>query len=174
AYVFNSISSTISIINIAAWSSGRPTTAQAVQTVSTEPGPMTGQFSSRGDKLYVVHERSLYITVRDPASNALLNRLYMGIGGRTIKVDPNTNMLYVAPAGGTDIAIYDPFSLIAGYFMPVDGEVVSMAIDNDDNTLCTVLPEKRMVKIINLTSRKVIFEIDVDADPYWLNVMGER
>ncbi len=174
AYVFNSISNTISIINIAAWSSGRPTTAQAVQTVSTEPGPMTGQFSSRGDKLYVVQERSLYITVRDPASNALLNRIYMGTGGRTIKVDPNTNMLYVAPAGGTDIEIYDPFSLIAGYFMPMEGEVVSMTIDNDDNTLCAVVPEKRMVKIINLTSRKVISEMDVDVDPYWVDVMGER
>ncbi len=174
AYVFNSLSNTISIINIAAWSSGRPVTAQAVQTVSTEPGPVTGQFSNRGDKLYVVHERSLYIIVRDPASNALLSKIYMGTGGRTIKVDPNTNMIYVAPSGGTDIEIYDPFSMIAGYFMPVEGEVVSMTIDNDDNTLCAVVPEKRMVKIINLTSRKVISEVDVDADPYWVDVMGER
>lgn len=174
AYVFNSRSNTISVINLAAYLSGRPVTAQAVQTVSTEAGPIFGQFSARGDKLYVVHERSPYINVRDPASNALLNRVYMGTGGRTIKVDSKTNLFYVAPAGGRDLDVYDPFSFVAGDFIPVEGEAVSMTIDNDDNTLCVVVPEKRVVKIINLTSRKVIAELDVDTDPYWVTVMGER
>lgn len=175
AYVFNSLSNKISVINLAAYLSGRAVTAaQAVQTISTEPGPITGQFSSRGDKLYVLHERSPYMTVRDPASNALLSRIYMGIGGRAIKVDTQTNMLYLGLAGGRDVEVHDPFSLIAGDFIPVDGEAVSMTIDNDDNTLCVVVPEKKMLKIINLTSRKVIAELDVDADPYWVTVMGER
>ncbi len=174
AYVFNALSNTISVINLAAYESGRAVTAQAVQTISTEPGPIMGQFNSRGDKLYVLQERSPYISVRDPASNAPLNRIFMGTGGTAIKVDPKTNILYVGPAGGTDIEVYDPFSLIAGDFIPVEGEVVSMTIDNDNNTLCVVVPEKRVVKIVNLTSRKVIAEIDVDSDPYWVNVMGER
>jgi len=174
AYVFNSISNNISVINLAAYLSGRAVTAQAVQTISTEPGPITGQFSNRGDKLYVLHERSPYMTVRDPASNAPINRIYMGTGGSAIKVDPQTNMLYIGLIGGRDIEVHDPFTLIAGDFIPVEGEVVSMTIDNDENNLCVVVPEKRMLKIINLTSRKVIAEIDVDADPYWVNVMGER
>ncbi len=175
AYVFNSLSNTISVINLSAFLSGHVVlTTQAVQTVHTEPGPIRGQFSSREDKLYVIHQRSPYMTVRDPASNSIINRIYLGTGGSSIKVDPQTNMLYIGLVGGRDIEVHDPFSLIASDFIPVEGEVVSMTIDNDENTLCVVVPEKRMLKIINLTSRKVVAELDLDADPYWVTLMGER
>lgn len=166
AYVFNALSNSISIINIASHS--------IVTTVNTESGPIEGQFSRRGDKLYVLHERSPYIGVRDPASNAVLTRIYAGIGGRTIKVDTQTDMIYAGLIGSSEIEIYAPFSLIVTDLMPVGGEADSMTIDNDENNLCVVLPEKRLVKIINLTSKKVISEIDVDADPYWVTVMDER
>jgi len=174
AYVFNSLSNTISVINLSAFLTGRAVTAQAVQTIRTEPGPIFGQFSNREDKLFVLHQRSPYLTVRDPASNSLINRVYLGTGGSAIKADPQTNILYIGLAGGRDIEVHDPFTLIAGDFIPVEGEVVSMTIDNDENTLCVVVPEKRMVRIINLTSRKVISELDVDADPYRVTLVGER
>jgi len=105
---------------------------------------------------------------------AILSRSFIGIGARSIKVDPVTNLIYVGRNIGPDIDIYDPFTLVAGDFIRAGGGVSSMTIDNQENNLCFLIPDKRILRIINLTSRRIISEIDVGEDPYWVTVMGEH
>ena len=87
AYVFNTLSSTISVIDIA--------NKALITTISTEPSPLRGQFNRAGDRLYVIHEWSSYLSVIDPASLAVIRRAPVRIGMESIKVDTNTDLVYL-------------------------------------------------------------------------------
>lgn len=166
AYVFNSLSNSISVINIQA--------RAVVANVTVDPGPIMGQFNRKGDRMYVISNRSPYMIVLNPVSMAILSRPFIGIGARTIKVDHQTDFIYLGRSMGPDIDIYDPFTLVAGDFIKSGGGISSMTIDSQENNLCFLIPDKRLLRIVNLTSRKIISEIDVGEDPYWVTVMGEQ
>ena len=166
AYVFNTYSSTISVIDIA--------NKSVVTTLATEPGPLWGAFNRSGTRLYVIHEGSSYLTVIDPTSLAVLERFFVGMGMSALLVDTRTDFLYAAKKHEAMIGNYDPLS-----FFPVDSiqaetGVTYMTIDDEENNLYLVLPEKRALMVVNLISKKIITKIDVGEGPCWVSLMGER
>lgn len=166
AFVFNTFSATISVIDIA--------NKAVIATLSSDPGPLRGGFNRRGDKLYVIHEWSSYLTVYDPQSLSLLGRYGVRMGLSTIKVDTRTDLLYLGRMTDISVDVYDP-----GSFVPIDsiktmGGISYMTIDGDENNLYMINPEKKSLMISSLVRKRIISEMDIGEEPYFVTMIGER
>lgn len=165
AYVFNGRSNAVSVIDV-------PSRVVAA-TISTVAEPMRGVFNRNGDRLYVIHASSPYLTVIDPSSLAVRERVFVGAGVRAIKVDPHTDFVYVGREPDA-LEVLDPVSLFPVATIAVGGEISSMAIDGEENNLHLVLPERKVLSILNLISREPATAVDVGEGADWVTLMGER
>jgi YVTN family beta-propeller protein len=168
AYVFNTLSDSISVIDLAA------RVKQVTATISVDAGPLRGQLNRNGDRLYVIHSRSPYLSVIDTSSLSLLQRISIGSGATALKIDTRTDRIYIGMRFDPFVSVYEP-----GFEMPIDriraGEgVSSMAIDGDENELYLTVPEKNTLKSVNLIGNQPVMELDVGEDAYWVTMMGER
>ena len=166
AYVFNRLSSTISILDIP--------NRKIVTALSTDPSPLRGQFNRRGDRLYVIHELSNYLTVIDPSSLSTLRRFQVGIGATSIKVDNRTDLVFIGRKNDITTGVYDPLSFVPVDIIRTGGTIGYMTIDGEENNLYLVNEGKKSLMVNNLVRKKMVYEIDVGESPYWVVVMGER
>jgi YVTN family beta-propeller protein len=166
AFVFNTLSSTITVLDI-------PLKA-VITTLSTDPGPLRGQFNRRGDRLYVIHEFSSFLTVIDPTSLSLIRRFPVRMGMSSIKVDTMTDLVYLGRKNEVVVEVYDPFSFVSVDVIRTGGTISYMAVDGEESNLYLVNPELRRLMVSNLVSKRIIYEIDVGEEPYWVALMGER
>ena len=107
AYVFNTLSNTISVIDMGA--------KALVTNISTDPSPLRGQFNRRGDRFYVINEIYAYLTVVDPFSLSILKRASVSAGLSAIKVDTNTDLIYLGSMRSPVVDIYNPST-----YFPID------------------------------------------------------
>jgi YVTN family beta-propeller protein len=147
---------------------------QVVTTVGTEAGPVRGDFNRDGTRFYILHQGSPYLLVLDPSLLSVVKRIYVGLGGSALKVDPRTDRIYLAKGQSDIVDVYDPFSLLPGDFIRAGGAVASMTIDGEGNNLCLALSDKNIVKLVQLVGKQTLSEIDVGEDPSWVTLMGER
>ncbi len=166
AFVFNTISSTLSVLDV-------PNKA-LITTISTDPGPLRGQLNRRGDRLYVIHELSSYFTVLDPNLLSVVGRFRAKMGLNAIKVDTNTDLIYLGKKNDPVVEAYDPFSFFPVDYVNTGGGINYMTIDGEENNLYMVNSETKSVMIFNLISKKMVAEFDVGENPYWVTMMGER
>ena len=165
AYITNSQSSTVSVVDL----SQRTFTA----TITVEGSPVRGAFNRVGDRLYVVSSNSPNLSVIDPSSLRVADKIFIGTGGVSIKVSRLNGLTFVGKSFGGEIAILDPSSSMFIDSIRIRGNAAYMTIDRQENTLFVVLPEKRLVQKINLTSKKIMAEIEVAEVAYAVAVMGE-
>lgn len=165
-YVFNRLSNSISVVDIAA--------RAIAATLVTESGPIYGQLSSKGDRLFVYHDMSPNILVYQLDGQGATRRIYAGMGVRAMKVNPATDRIYVGNRMGGIIDVYDPFTLTAGDFLNAEGGASYMTIDGEENNLLIIHPRERLLRFINLISKKENGLLDTGSDPYSLVIFGER
>lgn len=166
AFVCNNLSNTISVLDIP--------TRSVITTISVDPGPVRGQFNRRGDRLYVIHETSPYVVVINPSLLTVTGRFPVRSGVRSIKVDPNTDLVYLGKVRDFGVGLYDPFAFAPVGFIDTGAPIAQITADGDENNLFMVCPDRKAVLVANLTSRRIVGEFDVGDDPYWATVMGER
>ena len=166
AIVVNRRSNSLTVIDLAS--------RQAIATVPTDPEPLFAQASRDGSRLYVVHAGSLYMTEYALPSLAVSNRIRVGLGVSALKIDPRTDLIYVAHAQEGRIEAYDPFSALPVDGFDVPGWVSQMAIDDVQNQLFAVMPSRRAVAVIDLTSRRVLSVIEQPGEPYEVRLAAER
>jgi len=166
AYVFNRLSSTISVLDIP--------NRGIVTTLSTDPGPLRGQFNGRGDRLYVIHELTNYLTVIDPSSLSTLRRFQVRIGMNSIKVDNRTDLVYLGRKNDIMIEVYDPLSFVPVDIIKTGGTIAYTTIDGEENSLYLVNEDRKSLMVNSLVRKRPVYEIDVGEEPYWVVVMGER
>ncbi len=166
AFVFNTISSTVSVLDI-------PNKA-LITTISTDPGPLRGGLNKKGNRLYMIHELSSYLTVLDPNALTVVGRFKARMGLNAIKVDTNTDWIYLGKKNDPVVEAYDPFSFFPVDYVRAGLGVGYMTIDGEENNLYIVNSETNTVKIFNLISKKMVAEFDVAESPYWVTMMGER
>jgi YVTN family beta-propeller protein len=166
AFVFNRLSNSITVIDLA--------TRQIAGTIPTESAPIYGQFNRKGDRLYVAHAMTPNILEISLDTLSITRRINAGIGVSALKVNPATDLLYVATSFGGIIDIYDPFSLMPGNFLKADGGVGYLTIDGEENNLMVLHPRNRLIRLINLVSKKQRGLVDTGADPYCAAIFGER
>jgi YVTN family beta-propeller protein len=166
AYVFNRLSNSISVIDIAR----RAVTG----TLPTESGPLYGQLSRKGDRLFVYHDMSPNILAIALDGQTITRRINAGSGVRSLKVNPSTDQIYAGNSFGGIIDIYDPFTLMVSDFLTVDDGVGYMTIDGEENNLLVIHPRTRLLRLINLISKKERGQLDTGAEPYSVVFFGER
>ncbi len=166
AWVFNRLSGNISIIDIQS--------GNVAATLATDLIPLRGDFSRNAGSFYLINRGSPYLSVINPVSLALVQKKYAGPGMRAVKVDTGTDLIYIGKTADPYIGVYNPFTLTPEDYIKAGEETRYMAIDNDDNDLCTVDPGGNAIFFIDLASRKVRAKMDVGEDPVWAAMVGER
>jgi len=165
AYITNSGSNSVSVVDL----SQRTFTA----TISVEGSPIRGAVNRAGDKLYVVSSNSPNLSVIDTTSLRVTDKIFIGTGGASIRVSRSNGLIFVGKRFGGEIAVVDPSSSMFIDSIMVKGHAAYMNIDRQENTLFVVLPERKLVQKINLTSKKIMAEIEVAQGAYAVAVMGE-
>jgi YVTN family beta-propeller protein len=165
AYVMNSLSSSISVAEI-----GKD---QLPFSVSVDEMPVRGAFNRDGDRLYVITRYSPNLLIIDVSSLRVEGKIFVGIGARSIKVDTQTDLIYIGMHSG-GINIIDPHSLMSSDTIPCEGSVEYMTIDSDENTLLVIIPDRKRLLKINMISKSVLAEIPLEEGAYAVAVMRER
>ena len=166
AYVFNTLSDSISIIDLVKM------TVSA--TISTDAGPLRGQLNRQEDALYVIHALSPYLSVMDISTLSIRHRTYVGQGASSLKVNAETDRIYIGKSHDPVVSVYAPGLDMPVDAMPAGGGVTCMAIDGEENNLYFVVPGNNALRSVNMIGNRMVMELDVGADAYWVVVMGER
>ncbi len=166
AFVFNKSSNTISVVDILARS--------VIATIPTDSAPVRGQFNRRGDRLYVIQEMSTFVLVLNPILLGVVGRFPVRPGMISVKADPNTDLVYLGRQRDFVVGLYDPIAFAPIGFVNTGASIAYMAIDPEENNLFMVSPDRGIILVSSLTSRRIIGEIEVGEKPYWVAVMGER
>jgi YVTN family beta-propeller protein len=166
AYVVNRASASVTVLDVA--------NRAVFGTLATDPEPVRVGLSRDGTKLHVVHRGSTYLSTWAIPSLSPVSRVYIGLGATTLRVDPRTDFIYLSRGDERVIAVLDPVSFQQIDRFEVPGAATYLAIDDAENTLLALVPERRTIAVIELTSRRVVAEIPVGVDPYVLAFGGER
>jgi DNA-binding beta-propeller fold protein YncE len=166
AYIFNTEAGSISVIDI-------PTRSLAA-TARTEDRPFRGDFNRRGDRLYVLFEGSPFLSVVDPTTMAVVKRLSLGTPPTALKVDKNTDMLYVAKKRSDGIDIYDAVSPFPADVIRTGNSVDWITIDGESNALLLLSTGARTLTAVGINSKNVLSVLDLGEGAYQVSVHGER
>jgi YVTN family beta-propeller protein len=166
AYVLNTVSNTLAVLDLAR--------RVVALTLSTDPGPLQGDFDRRGARFYLIHRSSPYLTVVDTAQSLPPSRIYIGAGASAITVDRRTDRILVARADRGEIEVYDPSSLLSVDAIPVGSRVSYLTVDLEENLLHAALPRENLVRILRLSNKRPVTDVDVGEGPSWIALMGER
>jgi YVTN family beta-propeller protein len=164
AYVFNRLNDTVSLIDLSI--------RRVILTAATDAGPIRGVFDRRGTTLYVIHGSSPYLTLFNP-DLTIRSRVFIGPSATALTVDPRTGRLYLARRATGSVDVYDPSSLLPIDSIPTDSDVAFLSIDGELNNLAMLMIQTGGVRLVNLTSRDPVAEIDIGADLYWVAFVGE-
>jgi YVTN family beta-propeller protein len=138
-----------------------------------DESPVRGDVSREGDRLYVITRYSPDLLVLDPANLSLIARIFVGSGATSIKVDPDTDLVYVGKSTG-DVEVIDPSLAIPIDQFRVNGNVGYLAMDNEENSLFLVRPDSRRVQKTHLISKKARGVIEVGEESHAVVLMGDR
>ncbi|BDG05259.1 beta-propeller fold lactonase family protein [Anaeromyxobacter oryzae] len=166
AYVLDRTSNAITIVDVV--------NRAVVGTVPTDPEPLQAALSRDGSRLFVVSAGSVYLTVLSVPDLTVVSRVFVGLGARAVLVDTRTDLVYVGGDLGGSISVLDPFSLVRVDALEVPGDVGWLAIADQENALHALLPERRQIAVIDLTSRELRATLDVGDRPYQLVLAGQR
>ncbi len=147
---------------------------RAVTTVPTDPAPLRAAESRDGSRLYVVYAGSPYMTVHSLPDLAVLSRTFVGLGARTVLVDPRTDLVYVGGDLGDRITVFDPTALVPLDGIEVPGEVSWLAIADPENALFALVADRRRIVVVDVASHAPLGAIDVGDAPYQLVLSAQR
>jgi hypothetical protein len=103
-----------------------------------------------------------------------VNRVFVGMGARTVEVDARTDMVFVGTADDAALELFDPFSLVSIGRVLLPDAPGEMAIDDAQNLLAVLLPTRGSIAFVNLTTRQTVGLVDVGPGPRRLVLTGER
>jgi DNA-binding beta-propeller fold protein YncE len=165
AYVLQPLSNAISVIDLAR--------RAVVATRTIEETPVRGAISRDGASLYVITGNSPNLLVLDPGNLAISGRIFIGTGAASIKEDPRTGLVYVGKKTG-NIDVVDPSLQLPIDMFKVAGNVAFLGIDNDENSLFAVLPDRNTIQKMDLVSQNVSGVIEVEDGCHAVVLTRER
>jgi YVTN family beta-propeller protein len=166
AFVMNERSSTISVVDL--------TQRGLSVTIGVEGSPLRGAFNREGSKLFVIGRNSPNLSVIDLARLTVSDKVFIGLGALSIKVDDVTGLIYVGKRSGGEIMVIDPFALVFIDMIRVAGRATYITLDEEERNLFVAIPDKKILQKINVISKKIGAKIDVAEGAFAVAVMGER
>jgi YVTN family beta-propeller protein len=177
AFVLNTLSDSVSFIDVRLPDevpSAGALSYQPTVTIGVDAGPVRGALDRSGERLFVGHGPSPYLTVLDTKTLAVSRRVYVGTGAMAMTVDPRTDRLYLARRGAGGVEVFDPGSLLPVDFIRADGDVGDLVVDAEANTLFLALPEVNEVRAVTLIGKRSVVALDAGETPYRLALAGAR
>jgi DNA-binding beta-propeller fold protein YncE len=114
------------------------------------------------------------MSVINPASLTARENIFTGMGAISIAVSAQTGLIYVGKRFGNEISVIAPQSLMFIDRIGILGDAVYLEIDEQENSLFVVLPDKNVLQKLNITAKRVVSEIEVGEGAYAAVVMGKR
>ncbi|MBI5509054.1 MAG: hypothetical protein HY903_09895 [Deltaproteobacteria bacterium] len=166
AYVVNTFGNSLSVIDLA--------NQAVVLTVPTDPRPIRAQLSRDGTRLYVAHQTSPNVLVLSVPGMGLSESLYAGLGMSAIAVDRRADRLYVAMDPEHRVAEYLPGSQLQSGGFDAGASVAYFLVDDAEDNLFLVQTALRTVRVLSLTSRRLLGRFETAHEPVLCVVAGER
>lgn len=165
AYSMDSLANNISVID--------PEKMVLSASIHLEESPLKGALNRTDSELYVITANSPNLLVIDLSGAGGTQKIFVGMGARSILVDTRSNFVYVGRRDG-EIAIVDP--AIRAYIdtIQLDGPIESMAISDEENFLFVLLGRQHALNKVNLTSKEVMASIDLTGEGYAISLVGAR
>jgi DNA-binding beta-propeller fold protein YncE len=164
AFVLHALAGTLSVVDL-----GREIQATSV---SIDESPLRGTLSSDGNSLYIISQYSTDLVVVDARSLVVKDRIHVGTGSSAVRVDPKTNLIYVAKLSG-EIIVLDPAVRMFIDRFRVDPGANFITIDGEDNTLLVLSSSAQKVRKFNLVNRREVAEAEAEGGAHALVIMGE-
>jgi DNA-binding beta-propeller fold protein YncE len=166
AYVIHTDSNLLSVVDLQSHSVSR--------TAVLDEAPLDGLADVDGQSLYLINDFSAELTVLDAASLTRKRDIHVGNGATSIKADRTSGLLYVGMENGR-IAVVDPRSAMAidAYALPPE-PVRALTIDHEENALFAVLPQTGRLLKIDLVSKQLLGQLQLESGAHAVVVMGER
>jgi DNA-binding beta-propeller fold protein YncE len=142
--------------------------------LTTGATPLRAVFNERDDRLYIINRDSPDMTVVAPASLTVTQRIFTGMGAISIGTADQTGLIYVGKRFGNEIAVIDPRSSMFIDQIGIAGTAAYLEIDARENSLFVVLPDRNVLQKVNITSKRIVSEIEVGEGAYAVVVMGKR
>ena len=162
-YVLQPRANAVSVINLPR--------RELLSTQILDDKPMRGAISSDGNSLFIITRFTSDVLVIDALSLAERGRIYVGSGAASIRVDSNTGLIYVGKKS-SGISVIDPSSLLPIDRFRLEGYTEFLTIDEDDNSLLVLLPDRNAIQKLDLVSKKLRATIEVGDGGYSIAVMG--
>jgi DNA-binding beta-propeller fold protein YncE len=122
----------------------------------------------------VIGRNTPNLSVVDLARFVVSDKVFIGLGALSIKVDNVTGLIYVGKRSGGEVMVIDPFALVFIDMIRVAGRAAFITLDEEDRDLFVAIPDKKILQKINATSKKISAQIDVGEGAFAVAVMGER
>ena len=142
-------------------------------SVSSPGGPIRGDFSKDGTRLYVLHAYSAYLDVVDASTLAVTQRVFVGPKSVSIKVDSQTDRIYLGFKGSKSISVYDPAGLLPIDEIRTEGGADFLTIDGQGNNLCVIDSLRGEIRLVRLVGKTVAAQVDL-PEPSEVALLGER
>jgi len=165
AYLMQPLANSISAVELSG--------GESALTRSFEEPPLRGAVSGDGSLLYVITGSSPNLLVLDARTLELRERIFVGSGTTSVKVDATTGLIYVGKTFG-EVAVIDPTLLTPIDMFRVDGTAVFLGIDKEENSLFVALPNNQIIQKLDLVSQRIVGRIEVEEACYGVVLMGGR
>ncbi len=158
AYVTCSLSGTLSVIDLSTGS------LSATLTIE-ETTPLAAALDAKEEMLFVVGPNSPNLTVIDTGALTVMGRIYVGNGSVCIAVDELSGFAYVGRESSSEVAVVDPSVLLPVDYIGLKGAPGHMTVDLQEKALLVVLPGMRTLQKVDLVSRRIMAEMELDGAP---------
>jgi YVTN family beta-propeller protein len=166
AFITDALSNTVSVVDL--------NQQKLLTALTTGATPLRAVFNERDDRLYIINRDSPDMTVVAPASLTVTQRIFTGMGAISIGTADQTGLIYVGKRFGNEIAVIDPRSSMFIDQIGIAGTAAYLEIDARENSLFVVLPDRNVLQKVNITSKRIVSEIEVGEGAYAVVVMGKR
>jgi DNA-binding beta-propeller fold protein YncE len=153
AFVFCTLEDTVTVLSLPG--------GLVAGGISSPGGPLRGELNRAATRLYVTHQTSPYLDAVDTASLAVTQRAYVGPGVAALKVDPQTDRIYLGFRDSDRVEIYDPGALLPIDAIRTDSGVGYLTIDGEGNNLCVLLPARNEVRLLRLSGKAAVARLDI-------------
>lgn len=162
AYIANSISNSVSVINTA--------TNLVVSTIPVGQNPTGLSVSPDGKAVYVANQRSNSISVISTATNMVTATITTtGQSPTTIAVSPDGKYLYVVNLNSNSVSVISTTTNVQVAAITVGGYPVCVAVSPDGNTVY-VVNSSNSISVIDASTNMVKTTIPVNNSPYGIAV----
>jgi YVTN family beta-propeller protein len=167
AYVTSSLAHTLSVIDL---------TAERLSSTFSmdETTPHSAALDRDEENLFVISRDSPNLTIFDPRTLEVKDKIYIGTGAVSIAVDTLSGLVLIARGTANEISIVDPFALMVIDTIQLEGSAGPMVVDHQENALMVFIPGRRVLQKVDLVGKRVVSEMDLDAIPSEVAVVENR